>query len=198
MKPALRPALFFDRDGIVNRSPGPGYVNHLDDFHILPGFADCVRAAAARGLPALIVTNQRGISRGLTPPEQLAAMHRRLRDELAREGLELLDLLVCTADDSAHPDRKPNPGMLLQAAGTPRPRPGAVLDDRRPRIRRADRPKRRRGRHRARGPRRGPHRRHLPRPRHARLRRTAARAESFNRRKQPPDSSASADPTLMV
>jgi D-glycero-D-manno-heptose 1,7-bisphosphate phosphatase len=116
MKPALRPALFFDRDGIVNRSPGPGYVNHLDDFHILPGFADCVRAAAARGLPALIVTNQRGISRGLTPPEQLAAMHRRLRDELAREGLELLDLLVCTADDSAHPDRKPNPGMLLQAA----------------------------------------------------------------------------------
>ena len=38
---ALRPALFFDRDGVVNQSPGPGYVNHLDDFHLLPGFADC-------------------------------------------------------------------------------------------------------------------------------------------------------------
>ena len=114
--PALRPCVFFDRDGIVNQSPGPGYVNHLDDFHILPGFADCVRAAAAKGFPAVIVTNQRGITRGITPPEQLAAMHAHLRAELAREGLTLLDIFICTADDDAHPDRKPNPGMLVRAA----------------------------------------------------------------------------------
>ena len=114
--PALRPCVFFDRDGIVNQSPGPGYVNHLDDFHILPGFADCVRAAAAKGFPAVIVTNQRGITRGITPPEQLAAMHAHLRAELAREGLALLDIFICTADDDAHPDRKPNPGMLVRAA----------------------------------------------------------------------------------
>lgn len=114
--PRLRPCVFFDRDGVVNRSPGPGYVNHLDDFHILPGFADCVRAAAEKGLPAVIVTNQRGIGRGLTPSAQLEAMHRKLRDELARAGLALLDILICTADDDAHPDRKPNPGMLRTAA----------------------------------------------------------------------------------
>lgn len=114
--PALRPCVFFDRDGIVNRSPGPGYVNHLDDFHILSGFADCVRAAAAKGWPAVIVTNQRGISRGITPPDQLAAMHQRLHDELARAGLALLDILICTADDVTHPNRKPNPGMLFDAA----------------------------------------------------------------------------------
>ena len=114
--PALRPCVFFDRDGIVNRSFGPGYVNHLDDFHIRPGFVDCVRAAAEKGVPAVIVTNQRGIQRGITPPAQLEAMHRHLRDELAREGLGLLDVLVCTADDDAHPDRKPNPGMLRTAA----------------------------------------------------------------------------------
>ena len=115
MPPALRPCVFFDRDGVVNQSPGPGYVNHLDDFHILPGFADCVRAAADKGCPAVIVTNQRGLSRGLTPPDQLAAMHAKLRAELAAEGLGLLDILICTADDDAHPDRKPNPGMLLRA-----------------------------------------------------------------------------------
>jgi histidinol-phosphate phosphatase family protein len=108
--------VFFDRDGIVNRSPGPGYVNHLDDFHILPGFADCVRAAAEKGFPSAVVTNQRGIARGLTPPGQLDAMHRHLQDELAQEGLALLDLFICTADDPAHPDRKPNPGMLRTAA----------------------------------------------------------------------------------
>jgi len=112
----LRPCVFFDRDGVVNQSPGPGYVNHLADFHILPGFADCVRAAAEKGIPAVVVTNQRGITRGLTPPEQLDAMHRLLRDELARDGLGLLDILICTADDNTHPDRKPNPGMLRTAA----------------------------------------------------------------------------------
>ena len=116
MPPALRPCVFFDRDGVANQSPGPGYVNHLDDFHILPGFADCVRAAAEKGFPAVIVTNQRGIQRGLTPPDQLDAMHAKLRAELAAAGLALLDVLVCTADDDAHPDRKPNPGMLRTAA----------------------------------------------------------------------------------
>jgi D-glycero-D-manno-heptose 1,7-bisphosphate phosphatase len=114
--PPPRPCVFFDRDGIVNQSPGPGYVNHLDDFHILPGFADCVRAAAEKGLPSVLVTNQRGIARGITPPAQLDAMHRHLSDELARAGLALLDIFICTADDEAHPDRKPNPGMLRTAA----------------------------------------------------------------------------------
>ena len=111
-----RRCVFFDRDGIANQSPGPGYVNHVDHFHILPGFIDCIRAVSEKGLPSVIVTNQRGISRGITPPEQLDAMHRLLHSELAREGLALLDILICTADDSTHPDRKPNPGMLLSAA----------------------------------------------------------------------------------
>ena len=112
----LRPALFFDRDGVVNASPGPGYVNRLADFRILPGFIDCVRAATERGWPCVVVTNQRGVSRGLTPPAELDAMHDLLRRTLAGEGLALLDLLVCTAGDNAHPDRKPNPGLLLTAA----------------------------------------------------------------------------------
>ncbi len=111
-----RPALFFDRDGVANASPGPGYVNRLADFRILPGFIDCVRAAASRGWPCVVVTNQRGVSRGLTPPAELEAMHDLLRRTLAAEGLSLLDLLVCTAADDAHPDRKPNPGLLLTAA----------------------------------------------------------------------------------
>ena len=115
--PPRRPCVFFDRDGVANRSPGPGYVNHLSDFQIRPGFIECVRMAAVKGYPAVIVTNQRGISRGITPPEQVAAMHQHLRDELAGAGgLSLLDILICTADDATHPHRKPNPGMLLEAA----------------------------------------------------------------------------------
>ena len=74
------------------------------------------RAAAAKGFPSVLVTNQRGISRGITPPDQLDAMHRHLQAELAKEGLALLDIFICTADDPSHPDRKPNPGMLTTAA----------------------------------------------------------------------------------
>lgn len=112
----MRPAVFFDRDGIVNASPGPGYVNRAADFRILPGFVECVRVATAKGWPCLVITNQRGVSRGLTPPAELAAMHEKLRRTLAAEGLSLLDLRVCTADDDSHPDRKPHPGMLLSAS----------------------------------------------------------------------------------
>ena len=66
----LRPCLFFDRDGIANVSPGTGYVNSLADFRIRPAFLDALRAAAAKKWPCAIVTNQRGVSRGLTPPAE--------------------------------------------------------------------------------------------------------------------------------
>ena len=113
----LRPCLFFDRDGIANVSPGSGYVNSLAGFRIRPPFLDALRAAAAKNWPCAIVTNQRGVSRGITPPAELDAMHDLLRREIARAGLPpLLDILVCTAADDSHPDRKPNPGLFLAAA----------------------------------------------------------------------------------
>lgn len=112
-----RPAVFFDRDGIVNQSPGPGYVNRLEDFHILPGFLQCLRVLARKQIPAVVVTNQRGVSRSITPAAELEKMHNFLRDTLQQEGLALLDIRVCTSGDQTHPNRKPNPGMLLEAAG---------------------------------------------------------------------------------
>jgi len=112
-----RPCLFFDRDGIANVSPGSGYVNRLADFRIRPPFLDALRAAAAKNWPCIIVTNQKGVSRGLTPPAELDAMHTLLRQTIARAGLPpLLDILVCTAPDDSHPDRKPNPGLFFKAA----------------------------------------------------------------------------------
>ena len=111
-----RPAVFFDRDGIVNRSPGPGYVERVEDFHLLPAFVAALRVVQRRGYAAVIVTNQRGVARGRVRPEALDEMHARLRAALAAEGLRLLDIRVCAADDDADPRRKPNPGMLIEAA----------------------------------------------------------------------------------
>lgn len=113
---ALRPALFFDRDGIVNQSPGPGYVLRTEEFHLQPEFVEALRIARRKGWPAVIVTNQRGVGKGLMTAAALEAIHAQLRRALAREGLELLDICSATSLDRSDPMLKPQPGMLLAAA----------------------------------------------------------------------------------
>ena len=111
-----RPCVFFDRDGIVNRAPVKRYVEHLDEFHLLPEFMASLRIVIERGYAAAIVTNQKGLSTGKIPPEQLQAMHARILQEIQEEGLSLLNIYVCDAPNDDHPRRKPNPGMILEAA----------------------------------------------------------------------------------
>ena len=110
------PCVFFDRDGIVNESPGPGYVERVADFHLIPAFLEALAIAAERGYEAVIVTNQRGVGRGLMTAETLADIHAELRQSVQEAGLAVRDIYVCTANDNAHPNRKPNPGMLIEAA----------------------------------------------------------------------------------
>ena len=112
----LRRAVFFDRDGIVNRSPGPGYVEQWSDFHLMPEFVEALRLVTERGWEAVIITNQRGVGRGIMSRAALDDIHARLRAELEARGLPLCDIAVCTATDDADPRRKPNPGMLLEMA----------------------------------------------------------------------------------
>ncbi len=114
---SLKPCVFFDRDGIVNRSPGAGYVERIEDFHILPEFIDALELVSRQGYEAVIATNQRGVSLGRMTRETLDNIHSFLEDVLAGENLRLLDIMVCTADDDGDQRRKPNPGMLLEAAG---------------------------------------------------------------------------------
>jgi len=110
------PCVFFDRDGIVNAPPDPErYVLGVDRFHVLPAFLDALRVVNRRGYAAVIVTNQQGVSLGVLAAGTLQAIHDRLWAILRGEGLALLDLYTCP-HGGGHPDRKPNPGMLLRAA----------------------------------------------------------------------------------
>jgi D-glycero-D-manno-heptose 1,7-bisphosphate phosphatase len=115
----LRPAIFFDRDGVINLSPGPGcYVETPEAFHLCPGFPDILRTVRNLGYETVVVTNQRGVTLGRMTEEALDAIHGKMRDLLRREGLAFRYVRICTADDHADPRRKPNPGMLLEAART--------------------------------------------------------------------------------
>jgi len=111
--------VFFDRDGIVNESPGPGrYVTRWDDFHLIPEFPACLRSVLKMGYEAAIVTNQRAVARGLMTLDDLEDIHRRLKQLLMRRyGLALLDIAYCPHDKNECSCRKPNPGMILAVAG---------------------------------------------------------------------------------
>jgi len=113
---AARPCVFYDRDGIVNVSPGPGYVERVEDFHPIPDFVESLRVTLAKGYEAVIITNQRGVGLGLMTEVTLQDIHRRLLQRIEAAGLRLLDIVYCTATDNHDPRRKPNPGMLLEAA----------------------------------------------------------------------------------
>jgi D-glycero-D-manno-heptose 1,7-bisphosphate phosphatase len=114
----MRRAVFLDRDGVVNVSPGPGYVTRWEDFRLEPGIVGVLRVIRARGYESVVVTNQRGVALGLVQTQELDRIHRELRSRLLNDyGLSLLDVLHCPHDDTdACACRKPKPGMLLEAA----------------------------------------------------------------------------------
>ena len=113
----MKRCVFFDRDGIVNRSPGPGYVERWNDFFLFPEFIDVLRLVDAAAYVAVVVTNQRGVARGLMTRETVEDIHRRLQDLLREQsGLTLLDILYCPHEEGECDCRKPRPGMLIEAA----------------------------------------------------------------------------------
>ncbi|NKB23981.1 MAG: HAD-IIIA family hydrolase [Kiritimatiellae bacterium] len=110
------PCIFFDRDGVVNESPGPGYVESIEDFHIQEGFISALRVVKEYEHHAIIVTNQRGVAREIVAMEEIENMHRFLQKQVKKEGLDILDIFICPHNHGTCSCRKPQPGMLLKAA----------------------------------------------------------------------------------
>lgn len=115
--PGRRPAAFVDRDGVLNRRPGAGYVLRAEDLHVLPHAAEGLRALRALGYAIVVVSNQRGVALGQLTHDELARINARLLDELSRGGATV-DRVECCPHDGADgcPCRKPKPGMILRAA----------------------------------------------------------------------------------
>ena len=111
-----KPAIFLDRDGVLNRSlvrGGKPYApRHASEFRLLPGSRISVEYLKGCGLLVVVVTNQPDIGNGLVAPEEVAAMNLRLRDRVPVD-----DVLVCPhSQGEGCSCRKPKPGMLLEAS----------------------------------------------------------------------------------
>jgi D-glycero-D-manno-heptose 1,7-bisphosphate phosphatase len=118
----LRGAAFFDRDGVLNRDVG--YAHRPEHIEWLPGAAEAVAAANAAGLVVVVVTNQSGVARGFYAEADVEALHAWMAADLAAKGARIDRFYHCPYHAEAvveafrhadHPDRKPNPGMLLRA-----------------------------------------------------------------------------------
>ncbi len=112
-----RRAVFLDRDGTV--IDDTGYLAEPAGVRLLPGAAAAIARLNRAGLPAIVVTNQSGIARGLLDETAYAAVARRLEDLLAAEGARLDAQYHCPH----HPDftgacecRKPGPLLYRRAA----------------------------------------------------------------------------------
>jgi D-glycero-D-manno-heptose 1,7-bisphosphate phosphatase len=112
---AARRAVFLDRDGVLNRvvvrAGKPFPPGGLEELEVLPGVGEALRRLGAAGFVLIGVTNQPDVARGTQRREVVEAINARLL-----ETLPLADLRVCYEDGDACPRRKPNPGMLLEAA----------------------------------------------------------------------------------
>lgn len=116
------PALFLDRDDVLLADPG--YLHRAADVQLLEGAAKVVRWANFRSVPAIVITNQSGIGRGLFGWDAFHAVNERMHALLADEGAKLDAIAACAWHEQGlphlsyhnHPWRKPNPGMFLAAA----------------------------------------------------------------------------------
>ena len=69
-------AVFLDRDGVINRKLENDYVKIWEEFHFLPAVKEAVRILNEKGYLVIVVTNQRGIARGLMTENDLREIHR--------------------------------------------------------------------------------------------------------------------------
>lgn len=118
----LRPAVFLDRDGTLNVEVD--YLHRVEDVALIPGAAAAVADLNRRGIPVVVVTNQSGIGKGKFTWVQYGAVMGRIDDLLKAEGARIDAAYVAPHHPEGkgpyqhpdHPDRKPNPGMLLRAS----------------------------------------------------------------------------------
>lgn len=118
----LKPALFLDRDGVINVDHG--YVHLQDDTEWIPGIFELVAQARGSGYVPVVVTNQAGIARGIYSEERFLDYTRWVHSVFRRHGASLAATYYCPHHPTAGKGdymlrcgcRKPAPGMLLAAA----------------------------------------------------------------------------------
>src|SRR5712664_2509048 len=111
-----RKAVFLDRDGTINVDR-PDYIKTPQEFSFLPRATAALKTLAGLEMEIIIVTNQSAVGRGIVSLETATEINRQMIDAVHRQGGRITQVYMCphTPDDHCG-CRKPNPGLLVQAA----------------------------------------------------------------------------------
>jgi D-glycero-alpha-D-manno-heptose 1-phosphate guanylyltransferase len=107
--------LFLDRDGVINYEKKDDYIRNWQEFKFYEGAKDALKIFAKKFGTIIVVSNQRGIGKGLMTEEELATIHQNMQREIEAAGGRIDGIYYCTAVDSKAVYRKPNPGMAFSA-----------------------------------------------------------------------------------
>ena len=109
-------AAFLDRDGVINKkAPEGSYVTSWAEFEFLPGVPAALRALRDAGFQLIVVTNQRGIARGVMSQAAVDTIHERMNVALAEEGAAVDAVFVCPHDQGTCQCRKPGTALFAHA-----------------------------------------------------------------------------------
>ena len=113
-----RPAVFLDRDGTLNvqvvRDGKPYPPDRLEEFKLFPGVPEGCRALKGARYVLVVATNQPDVGRGAQSQATVEAMHRQLLQWVPE--IDLIEVSYDPGRGEVAPRRKPEPGMLLEAA----------------------------------------------------------------------------------
>ncbi len=111
-----KPALFLDRDGVVNVEKE--YLYKIEDFELIDGIVDICLKYQNQGFLIIIVTNQSGIARGYYSEEEFAHLSGWMVEHFKTLGITLNRIYHCPHHESINGSctcRKPEAGMFLEA-----------------------------------------------------------------------------------
>ncbi|MDE3213549.1 MAG: HAD-IIIA family hydrolase, partial [Bacteroidota bacterium] len=108
-------SLFLDRDGVINEEKHQDYVQTWEEFRFYEGVKDALGIFARKFGRIFIVTNQRGVAKGITRLEDLHDIHDKMLREIEQAGGRVDKIYYAIELEDESPNRKPNPGMGIQA-----------------------------------------------------------------------------------
>lgn len=103
--------LFIDRDGVINHEKQEDYILNWNEFRFYDGTLEAMKRLSAIFPTIILVTNQRGVGKGLMTQEDLDSIHSNMLSAIKENSGKIDQVYYCTSLDNDCFERKPNPGM---------------------------------------------------------------------------------------
>lgn len=103
--------LFIDRDGVINYEKKEDYILNWSEFRFYEGVQEAMQILSSIFSTIIVVTNQRGVGKGLMTLDELQVIHDNMTQEITVASGRIDKIYFCTSLNNDCFERKPNPGM---------------------------------------------------------------------------------------